>query len=224
MAPLTRTLFSVGAVAAMAALAACAPTSDGGAAQVAAQLQIAATPTPTAAPPEEPAPDAPEAPDVALTTELNGKSVPKMGQVVTDQDGFVLYRFDNDSADPSATTCEGNCARVWPPAYTDSTPKLSGVALAKVGTVTRKDGTQQLTIGGWPLYRYIGDKEPGQWKGQKVGNVWFVVKPDGKKNLSCLPKGTPKAVAPPPLEEDAVESTEPPAEGDDGYDTGTGGY
>ncbi|MEV4539515.1 hypothetical protein AB0J82_37650 [Asanoa sp. NPDC049518] len=216
MAQLTRTLF--GSVAAMAALAACAPASDGGA-QVAAQVQIPATASPSPAPPAESTPDAPEAPDVPLTTQLKGKTVPKMGQVVTDQDGFVLYRFDNDSADPSASKCDGNCARVWPPAYTDGTTKLSGVALGKVGTLTRNDGKQQLTIGGWPVYRYVGDKEPGQWKGQKVGNVWFVVKPDGKKNLSCLPKGTPKAVAPPPVEEE-----EAPAEGqeDDGY--GSGGY
>ncbi|SNT65830.1 Secreted repeat of unknown function [Asanoa hainanensis] len=216
MAQLTRTLFGISAVAAMAALTACAPASDGGA-QLAGQVQIAAPGTPTPPPVVEEA-KAPETPDVPLTTELNGKSVPKMGQVVTDQDGFVLYRFDNDSADPSASTCEGKCAAVWPPAYTDGSPTLSGVALGKVGTVTRKDGTQQLTIGGWPVYRYIGDEKPGQWKGQKVGNVWFVVKPDGKKNLSCLPKGTPKAVEPPAAEEPAesAESTESTEETEQG--------
>jgi hypothetical protein len=98
------------------------------------------------------------------------------------------------------------CARVWPPALTDGNPQIQGVADDKVGTVNRPDGTRQLTIGGWPVYRYIGDKQPGQWKGQGVGGTWFVVAPDGKKNLTCLPTSTPKAVAPPPAEGDASSS------------------
>ncbi|WP_247685619.1 hypothetical protein [Micromonospora sp. C31] len=73
----------------------------------------------------------------------------------------------------------------------------NGVADDKVGTVTRQDGTRRLTLDGWPLYRYVGDGKPGQWKGQGVGGTWFVVAPDGRKNLSCLPTGTPKPVAPP---------------------------
>ena len=29
------------------------------------------------------------------------------------------------------------------------------------------------------------------------GGVWYVVSPDGKKNLTCMPRGTPSAVPPP---------------------------
>ena len=100
-------------------------------------------------------------------------------------------------ADPPSSNCVDKCAEVWPPALTDGNPQLQGVSDDKVGTVTRQDGTRQITIGGWPVYRYIGDKKPGQWKGQGVGGTWFVVDPNGKKNLTCLPTGTPKAVAPP---------------------------
>ena len=78
----------------------------------------------------------------------------------------------------------------------DGKPTLKGVSASVVGTVTRADGTKQLTIKGWPVYHYIGDKTPGQWKGQNVSGKWFVIKPDGAKNLTCLP-AISKPVAPP---------------------------
>ncbi|MFG1655925.1 hypothetical protein ACGFIY_05280 [Micromonospora chersina] len=209
MAHLKRTTVIV--ASAMVALTACAPAGYDGANSSAAEpvAVAAAEPTASAEPEASASPDAPaddKAPpsDVKLTDELVGKKLPRMGKVVTDQDGWVLYRFDKDSADPPQSNCVDKCAQVWPPALTDGNPQLQGVSDDKVGTVTRQDGTRQITIGGWPVYRYIGDKKPGQWKGQGVGGTWFVVDPNGKKNLTCLPTGTPKAVA-------------PPASGDSGY-------
>ncbi|MEU5561628.1 COG4315 family predicted lipoprotein [Micromonospora musae] len=199
MAKIKRTV--VAAAGALVVLTACAPAGYEPANPAAAEpvAVAAAEPSVSAEPDasaEAPAADAPPA-DVKLTEKLVGKTVPKMGKVVTDEKGWVLYRFDNDSADPPSSNCVDKCAEVWPPALTDGDPQLSGVAADDVGTITRQDGTRQLTLAGWPVYRYIGDKKPGQWKGQGVGGTWFVVAPDGKKNLSCLPKGTPKAVAPP---------------------------
>jgi predicted lipoprotein with Yx(FWY)xxD motif len=135
--------------------------------------------------------------NVDFTTELNSKIVAKMGNVVTNQKGFVLYRFDKDSANPPKTACVAKCALVWPPALTDGNPALSGVSADLVGTVTRPDGTRQITIGGWPAYSYIGDPAPGKWTGQGVGGTWWVMNKQGKKNLTCVPTGTPTAVAPP---------------------------
>ena len=63
--------------------------------------------------------------------------------------------------------------------------------------VKRSDGRWQLTLGGWLLYRYAGDLQPGQWKGQGVSGKWWVSAPTGAKNLTCVPKGVPKPVAPP---------------------------
>jgi predicted lipoprotein with Yx(FWY)xxD motif len=192
-----RTVIAAGT---LVALTACAPAGYNGAdAGEAAPIPVAAA-EPTATGPETSAsPDAPkDAPsDVELTDELIGKKVARMGEVVTDQDGWILYRFDKDTADPPASNCVDTCAEIWPPALTDGEPALDGVSDDKVGTIDRQDGTKQLTLGGWPLYRYIGDKKPGQWKGQGVSGTWFVVQPNGKKNLSCLPTGTPKPVAPP---------------------------
>ena len=183
------------AAAALAALTACAPpgATTENTDNVAAQQQAPAL---NEVGGESLAPIS-TAPPVPLTTSLKAASIPKMGKVVTDQDGFVLYRFDKDTADPPASNCVDKCAQVWPPALTDGNPQLTGLSDDKVGSVTRQDGTRQLTIGGWPVYRYIGDKKPGQWKGQAVGGTWFVVDQNGKKNLTCLPTSTPKAVAPP---------------------------
>jgi predicted lipoprotein with Yx(FWY)xxD motif len=208
-----------GAIAAALALPGCAPqgydAADYGAnaapeAEAAGNV-VEAAPTPSAGVEEDPAAeeesaekDAEKAPTVAeedLTTELTGKKVNKMGEVIVDQDGWILYRFDQDKVDPAKSNCNDECARVWPPSLTDGEPELDGVSSDDVGTVTRDDGTKQITVGGWAMYRYVGDKKPGQWLGQNVGGKWFVAKPNGEKNLTCMPEIS-KAVAPPPLKDE----------------------
>jgi predicted lipoprotein with Yx(FWY)xxD motif len=148
-----------------------------------------------------------------LTTELKASTIKRMGKVVVNQDGYTLYLFTKDSKNPSKSTCNGKCAQVWPPAVTDGSPTIEGVPADLVGTVTRDDGTKQVTIGGWPVYTYIGDKKPGAWTGQFVSATWFVIGPDGKKNITCLPTTTPKPVAPP------ADDTS-----DSGSDDAGGGY
>jgi hypothetical protein len=58
---------------------------------------------------------------------------------------------------------------------------FDGVKQADIGTVERDDGSLQVTIGGWPVYRFSKDKKPGDTFGQGVGGTWFGVTPDGKK-------------------------------------------
>ena len=36
-----------------------------------------------------------------------------------------------------------------------------------------------MTLNGWPLYYYSGDKTPGDTNGQGVGGVWWVLTPAG---------------------------------------------
>jgi predicted lipoprotein with Yx(FWY)xxD motif len=184
------------AAAALATLTACAPKGAENPNEASQNIPaLADVAGEASAAPTTAATTAPAAP---LTLSLKGSSVPKMGQVVLDQDGFVLYRFDKDVAKPEAkSNCIDKCAQVWPPALTDGNPDLNGVEANVVGTVTRADGSRQITLDGWPVYRYIGDTKPGQWKGQNVGGTWFVVTPAGKKNLSCLTTPAPTAVQPP---------------------------
>lgn len=123
---------------------------------------------------------APAANQVALHATTSGA----LGTIVTDASGMTLYRFDKDTAKPSASNCAGTCAATWPPALvTGSSVALSGVDGSEVGTVTRADGTKQLTIGGWPVYRFSKDTAPGDVKGEGVGGTWYAVTPQGKKAL-----------------------------------------
>ena len=106
-----------------------------------------------------------------------------LGTIVTDAKGMTLYRFDKDTAKPSKSNCDGSCAAEWPPALVTGGNQiaLSGVASSEVGTITRSDGSRQLTIGNWPVYEFAGDSKPGDINGQGIGGVWFAVTPQGKK-------------------------------------------
>ncbi|MFG2334836.1 SCO0930 family lipoprotein [Streptomyces sp. NPDC048604] len=105
----------------------------------------------------------------------------KVGKVLTDAAGFTLYRFDKDSASPPKATCEGECAKAWPVVTPAGAKAPAGVDASLLGEVTRSDGTKQLTVGGWPMYRYAKDTQPGDVNGQGVGGTWFASGPDGKK-------------------------------------------
>ncbi len=135
-----------------------------------------------------------------VTTKLIAKRIAKMGAVVTDDRGMVLYRFDADTPNPTTSACDGKCAKVWPVLTTPdgNLPQIEGVDPALVKMLKRPDGVSQIVLGNWPLYAYIGDTEPGKWKGQGVAGKWWVSDQKGKKNLTCVPTSTPTAVAPPP--------------------------
>ncbi len=104
-----------------------------------------------------------------------------IGKLVTDGTGRTLYRFDQDTAKPPKTTCEADCATAWPPVAADDALAGEGIDKALLGEVTRADGTRQLTIAGWPAYRYAKDGAAGDVKGQGVNDKWFALAPDGKK-------------------------------------------
>ena len=105
----------------------------------------------------------------------------ELGKVVTDSAGFTLYRFDKDTASPPKSNCEGECAKKWPVVAAGGASAAPGTDASLIGEVTRADGTKQLTIGGWPMYRYAQDAKPGDAKGQGVGGTWYAAAPDGKK-------------------------------------------
>ncbi|MBK3577160.1 winged helix-turn-helix domain-containing protein [Streptomyces sp. MBT65] len=61
---------------------------------------------------------------------------------------------------------------------------LAGVNPKAVGAIRRADGQVQITVGGWPVYRFSGDSKPGDLNGQGVGGTWFAVGPTGEKARS----------------------------------------
>ena len=93
-------------------------------------------------------------------------------QVLVDSQGMTLYWFAIDTS--SKSNCSGSCATYWPP-VTGPVTAGSGVT-GTLGTITRSDGTKQATYLGHPLYTYVGDKGPGQNKGNGLnisGGLWW---------------------------------------------------
>ncbi|WP_199438798.1 hypothetical protein [Umezawaea beigongshangensis] len=118
----------------------------------------------------------------AALVSLQTAEVGPLGEVLTDAEGFTLYRFDEDTANPSVSTCVDACAEKWPAVIVDpENVSLQGVEQSLVGTVAREDGTKQLTVAGWPIYSFTGDTAPGEWKGHGVGGTWFAATAEGKK-------------------------------------------
>lgn len=117
--------------------------------------------------------------------QLSAGSANGLSPIVHDGAGFTMYRFDKDTPNPSASHCDGQCAVTWPPVLVrpDSKVFVDGVPVKQIGVIKRDDGTLQLTIGHWPIYRFSKDTAPGQTNGEGVGGTWFAVSPMGKKVL-----------------------------------------
>ncbi|MEU0058982.1 SCO0930 family lipoprotein [Streptomyces sp. NPDC006334] len=105
----------------------------------------------------------------------------ELGKVLIDGNGMTLYRFDADLAEPPKSNCDGDCAKKWPPVSADDASAGDGIDKSLLGEVTRSDGSKQLTVDGWPVYRYAKDANAGDTNGQGVGGKWFALAPDGKK-------------------------------------------
>jgi predicted lipoprotein with Yx(FWY)xxD motif len=104
-----------------------------------------------------------------------------LGEIVVDAEGRTVYVFDKDTAGSGKSACSGDCLAKWPAVTADSDdPAVDGVS-GEVGTITRDDGSTQVTLGGLPLYLYAGDSQAGDVTGQAVGGIWWVVGADGAK-------------------------------------------
>ncbi len=103
------------------------------------------------------------------------------GTVLTDGSGRAVYLWVKDSGGMSA--CTGACAGAWPPVTTTGAATASGSAKASdLGTITRSDGSKQVTYDGHPLYYFSGDSGPGTATGQGsdgFGAKWWLVAPTG---------------------------------------------
>ena len=146
--------------------------------------------------------------------QLEASRAGELDPVVVNGAGLTLYRFDNDTASPSKSTCDGDCAKTWPPVTVAKGGRIfvSGVKKSAVGVVKRADGRLQVTIGGWPVYRFAKDTEPGDTKGQGVGGTWFGVTPDGQKAGTGDDRPEEKATSA-ILFDDAEFSDEGPSQG-----------
>jgi predicted lipoprotein with Yx(FWY)xxD motif len=110
------------------------------------------------------------------------------GSFLTNGAGRAIYLFMADSSGKSA--CSGACAAAWPPVIATAQPTAAGGAQASdLSTITRSDGTKQVTYDGHPLYYFQGDTGPGTDKGQGLDNFgakWWLVAPTGSSITSAV--------------------------------------
>ncbi|MCZ4497457.1 MAG: hypothetical protein JWQ74_10, partial [Marmoricola sp.] len=118
-----------------------------------------------------------------------------LGKLLVDPAGKTVYLFASDTTGTS--TCSGPCLAAWPavPAPASLPTSLPGVS-GTVGSLTRTDGTSQLTVNGLPVYTFKGDSGPGTTKGQGLtafGARWSAVSPSG---TAITGSGSPATSAP----------------------------
>ena len=143
-------------------LAAC---GSGAASPAAAPASAAATPAATGAP------------SIAASGVAVNVASTSLGDVLVDGKGMTLYMFTADADGKSA--CTGDCLLNWPVLAGDAATPGTGLYAGDFATITRDDGTKQITFFGMPLYYFAGDKAAGDVAGQGVGGKWYVLKADG---------------------------------------------
>jgi len=147
----------------------------------------ATTAPPTATlPPTAPA-GTPQASTGSSTLTI-GMASTALGSVLVGPNGLTLYVHAGDSA--TSSTCTGACATAWPPLVVTSgqTAALASGITGTLGTLTRADGTVQVTFNGMPLYGWQGDKAAGDTTGQNV-NGFTVATPTGAPMTSPSSSG-----------------------------------
>jgi predicted lipoprotein with Yx(FWY)xxD motif len=157
------------------ALAGCATTTSA--------PETTAAPATTAAPPTSSAPAtspaaSPSSPSPSAAGSL-GVADSALGKIVVDGSGRTAYYFTKDQPNSGTSACSGDCLVAWPPITTTADTVTGDGITAELGTITRDDGTKQVTVNGMPIYLFAKDTAPGEVKGQGVGKVWYVIAPDG---------------------------------------------
>ena len=164
----------VAIVAAACSSAAATPTNTvQGAIATPTTAAMAATPTTAAA----------KGFTIATTTDST------LGAFLTGQNNMTLYVLTLDA--PDTSSCTGTCATNWPPLTVASGTPITGPSRAAgtFATISRADGTTQVTYNHRPLYYYSGDSAMGDTNGQGKNGTWFVAPLSGSLS-SAAPAAT----------------------------------
>ena len=104
--------------------------------------------------------------DMAITV-TSGTS-PALGAYLVGPKGLALYTKTGDTS--TSSTCTGACAVAWPPLLVATGGAASGGSgvTGAFGTLTRADGTVQVTYMGMPLYYWKGDSAATDTTGEGV--------------------------------------------------------
>ncbi len=157
-------LASTGLLIALSISAACGGSSSSTTTPTQAS---AATTAPTATPKASTAATSPAA--SASATVLTSSNATLGKTILVNSAGFTLYTYGNDTAGTS--NCTGSCATVWPPLTPGSGAPTGGAGVTgTLATITRSDGTKQVTYNGKPLYTFQSDGSAGKATGDGVNS------------------------------------------------------
>lgn len=151
----------VAAIVLSGALAACGSQASPGSSSTASTASTA-SPSASAAATATPA-------VLAQTVGSNGMIL------VAGSNSMTVYTFSRDTA--GVSNCTGSCATTWPPLAVPSgqTPTGGTGVTGTLATITRTDGTLQVTYKGLPLYFFARDTKPGDTLGHYTN--WSLVTP-----------------------------------------------
>jgi predicted lipoprotein with Yx(FWY)xxD motif len=106
----------------------------------------------------------------------------ELGTIVVDGEGYALYILTAD--DQGVSSCSGACLDFWPPLTAAGEAQVeAGLEANLLGTISRDDGSSQVSYNGWPLYYFADDSTPGDTKGQGLagqGGTWYVLASTGE--------------------------------------------
>jgi predicted lipoprotein with Yx(FWY)xxD motif len=98
-----------------------------------------------------------------------------LGTILVTSNGMTLYHLSAEHG--GKFICSNSaCTGIWHPLAVSPGSSPQG-QVASLGTIKRPDGTTQVTYNGEPLYTFAQDQQPGETKGQGFKDVgtWTVV-------------------------------------------------
>jgi predicted lipoprotein with Yx(FWY)xxD motif len=135
-------------------------------------------------------PDAQIEPVAQKWVQLTAGKAGDLDPVVVNGARLTIYRFDKDKPNSKTSACNADegCDQKWPPVTVTPNGKvfIAGLKKSDIGFFKRADGRIQVSVRGWPAYRFAQDTKPGDTLGEGVGGTWFGMRPDGGK---ALPEG-----------------------------------
>ncbi len=162
----------------------------------ATQLSVTKLPIATATPMVESDPGVDTTPTATIASTVSAPAIggttvkarlsDRQGLILVNGEGLALYLYRKDTQNGEASACtDAECTSDWIPLTTEGAPVAGAGAIQKLlGTITRGDGTAQVTYNGWPLYLFGGDHEADSTNGQGMDHEWFLVSPSG----TAIPK------------------------------------
>jgi predicted lipoprotein with Yx(FWY)xxD motif len=108
--------------------------------------------------------------------ELMKAEVTPVGKVLANPRGMTVYYYSKDRPGSGTSACTGTCARQWRPVLAPVRIPDGMTLPGPLGSMTLPDGKRQVTINGYPIYKFAGDKAPGQASGTGIKGEWHVIR------------------------------------------------